>query len=84
MVKWKQSGVKKVMSIFPFCSDTATSEDQRSYDVCVCVSGAMEAYRQAGRVGVLQKRLENDGKVVLEETVAVQQLLQTFLCTEVP
>lgn len=52
--------------------------------MCVCVSGAMEAYRQAGRVGVLQKGLENDGKVVLEETVAVQQLLQTFLCTEVP
>lgn len=42
----------------------------------------MEAYRQAGRVGVLQEGLENDGKVLLEESVAVQQLLQTFLRTD--
>lgn len=42
----------------------------------------MEEYRQAGRVGVLQKGLENDGEVILEETVAVEQLLKTFLCPE--
>lgn len=82
MVKWKQSWVKKVMSIFPFCSGTATRRDECSS--VMCVPGAMEAYRQAGRVGVLQEGLENDSKVVLEETVAVEQLLQTLLCTEMP
>lgn len=50
--------------------------------MCVCVSAATEAYRQAGRVGVLQEGLENHGKVLLEEAVAVQQLLETFLGTE--
>lgn len=42
----------------------------------------MAAYRQAGRVGVLQEGLEDHGKVLLEETTAVEQLLQTLLCTE--
>lgn len=41
----------------------------------VCLTGGMEEYRQAGRVGVLQEGLENDGEVILEETVAVEQLL---------
>lgn len=39
----------------------------------------MEAYRQAGRVGVLQEGLEDHGEVFLEEAVAVEQLLQAFL-----
>lgn len=42
----------------------------------------MKEYRQAGRVGVLQKGLENDGEVIFEETVAEEQLLETFLCVE--
>lgn len=40
-------------------------------------------YRQAGRVSVRQERLKNDSKVILEEAVAVQQLLQSFLQTGV-
>lgn len=36
-------------------------------------------YREAGRVRVLQKGLENNGEVVPEEAVAVQQLLESFL-----
>lgn len=36
-------------------------------------------YREAGRVSVLQKGLENNGEVVPEEAVAVQQLLESFL-----
>lgn len=47
-----------------------------------CPSGVKMEYRQAGRVSVLQKGLKNYSKVVSEEPVAVQQLLQSFLWTE--
>lgn len=36
-------------------------------------------YREAGRIGVFQKGLQNHGEVISEETLAVQQLLKSFL-----
>lgn len=41
-----------------------------------------EEYRQAGRVGVLQKGLKDNSKVILEETATVQQLLEFLLRAE--
>lgn len=51
----------------------------------MCHFGIIVAFRiwmdhlQARRVGVFQKGLQNNGKVFPEETIAVQQLLQSFL-----
>lgn len=44
--------------------------------------GFIFAHRQAWGVGVLQEGLEHHSEVVLEETLAVQQLLQSPLKTE--
>lgn len=68
------------------CRSSRSAQTERQVKISVALirvfTGGMEEYRQAGRVGVLQKGLENDGEVILEETVAVEQLLKTFLCTE--
>ncbi len=130
MVKWKQSWVKNVISIFPFCPErwnmhkwrltdsvcwwnvtslqfAATcwqsqklhlSHSGSSWFSCYCVMfspwficcgahivlvfGGRRDYREARRVGMFQKGLKNNSKVVPEETVAVEQLFQSFLWTD--
>lgn len=54
----------------------------RHVDIVVAFGVRMD-YREAGRVGVFQKGLKNNSEVVPEETVAEQQLLKSFLWTEV-
>lgn len=41
------------------------------------------AHRQPWRVGLLQEGLQHHGEVVLEESLAVQQFLESSLKTEV-
>lgn len=88
MVKWKQSWVKKVMSIFPFCSGTKNIFCWFGFDLgerwpssSADLSADVPTHRQAWRVGVFQEGLEHHGKVVLEESLAVQQLLESPLKT---
>lgn len=52
------------------------------YDSSLTHVDCGEEYRQAGRVGVLQKGLKDNSKVFLEETASVQQLLEFLLRTE--
>lgn len=56
MVKWKQSWVKKVMSIFPFCSDSSRWRLVQLWYMCVCwsdegVPAGGEGQRASERAG---------------------------------
>lgn len=61
---------------------TASSPDSRDVDFVVAFGGETD-YREAGRVSMFEEGLKNNSKVVLEETIAVQQLFKSSLGMDV-